>query len=144
MMDELQEVAQNCAMAKTRMAARTVTRVYNQALRPTELRATQFTILVAVAAGEWDSITELADRLALERSTLSRNLKLLEEEGFIEVDSEGQGRARSMHLTERGRAELQEALPRWREAQNTLEERVGPENWEVIRHGLDELVNAYE
>src|SRR5919106_5809931 len=72
---ELTEVAAGCACRNLRRTARAVTQLYDQTLRPSGLRITQFTLLVAVAISEPVPITRLADALDLDRTTLARDLK---------------------------------------------------------------------
>src|SRR4051812_16926913 len=78
-----------CACQKVRMAARAVTRAYDEALRPVGLRATQLSVLVAVAAEDAVSIASLSRVLGMDRSTLTRNLRPLEKEGLVSMGAEG-------------------------------------------------------
>src|SRR5262249_56731323 len=84
-----QDLLRSCACHKVRMAARAVTRSYDEILRPTGLRATQVALLVAVATGEASSIAALAQVLGMDRSTLTRNLGPLESEGLVAIGAEG-------------------------------------------------------
>lgn len=138
----IDEVAQECAAIRTRMAARSVTRAYDEALRPLGLRVTQFTLMVAIERGASESISALADKLAMERTTLTRNLRLLEKQGLIELGPEGYRRARSMQLTGEGRSLLAKALPVWRETQDALVQRLGAERWDTARALLGEIIQA--
>ena len=79
-------------------------------LRPTGLRATQLSVLVAVATGQAASIAALAQVLGMDRSTLTRDLGPLESEGLVSVGSEGWRRSRSLHDHPEGKAAA-EALP---------------------------------
>jgi DNA-binding MarR family transcriptional regulator len=114
------------------MAARAVTRAYDEALRPVGLRATQLSVLVAAAAEESLSITALAGQMGMDRSTLTRNLRPLEAEGLIRLGNEGWRRSRSLRITEKGR----EA------AQRKLLGELGDRRWNLLRSGLDELIRA--
>jgi DNA-binding MarR family transcriptional regulator len=137
LMKRLQEVSESCVCLHTRMAARAVTRAYDQALAPLGLEATQFTLLAAIAGNPEKSITALADRLALERSSLSRNLKLLQQRGLIAAD--GAGRAAAYQVTDAGSALLETALPVWGEAQRRSESAMGALTWGVTRDTLRQL-----
>ena len=86
---DLRALLQNCACHRVRTAARTVTRAYDETLRPVGLRATQLAVLVAAAADDALSITSLAKYMGMDRSTLTRNLRPLETEGLITVGLEG-------------------------------------------------------
>ena len=141
-MTSLADAARDCAALRTRMAARSVTRAYNEALRPLGLMATQFSLLAAIKQGAPDSISRLADWLAIERSTLTRNLQVLEKDGLIEVGPEGYRRARVLTLTEAGEAKLAAALPLWRQTQDRLEAKLGKRRWREARALLEELSTA--
>jgi DNA-binding MarR family transcriptional regulator len=135
------EVIESCACHKVRMAARAVTRAYDEALRPVDLRATQLAVLVAVGAEGTMSITALADFLGMDRTTLTRNLKPLEKGGLVAVGNEGWRRSRALEITKKGRARLREALPLWQRAQESLSSKLG-DDWSGVRHSLDRLIEA--
>jgi len=134
------EVMQTCAANHTRMAARTITRAYDQALQPCGLRVTQFTILVALTKTAFDSITEMADQLALERSSLSRNLDRLEKQGLVRLTKSG--RSQTIEINDAGREKLEEAYPLWREAQDKVEDVIGEEDWSDARSLLRSLAKT--
>lgn len=133
------QIARECAALRTRMAARRVTRAFDEALRPTGLKVTQFSLLVAIRLGAPSSISELADRLALERTTLTRNLQLLEKDGLIALGPEGPRRARSMRLTTKGEEVLAQGAPLWRQAQDTLVRKMGADLWQQTKANLEAL-----
>ena len=135
-------VAESCACHKVRMAARGVTRAYDDALRPVGLRATQLAVLVAIAVEDAMSITALAKFMIMDRSTLTRNLRPLEEEGLVAVGLEGWRRSRTLEVTEKGRSRLGEALPLWKQAQETLRRKLGEQSWVNIDSDLDQLIRA--
>jgi len=137
-----QEILANCACHRVRTAARAVTRAYDEALRPVGLRATQLSVLVAIAADEALSITSLATVMGMDRSTLARNLRPLEAEGLIALGPEGWRRSRTLELTRKGRARLREAVPLWEKAQAALRRKLGERRWDVIRTDLDDLIRA--
>lgn len=133
------EVRESCAALRTRMAARKLTRAYDRALKPVGLKITQFTLLIAVDEGRMKSLTALADLLALERSSLVRNVKLLEEEGLIEAGPTGAGRSLGLKLTRQGRKVLTQALPLWRKAQDEVETNLGSA-WPGVKKALHLLI----
>jgi len=135
-------IAESCACHKVRMAARAVTRAYDDALRPVGLRATQLAVLVAIAVEGAMSITALAKFMIMDRSTLTRNLRPLEEEGLVAVGLEGWRRSRTLEVTEKGRSRLGEALPLWKQAQERLRRKLGEQNWASIHSNLDQLIRA--
>ena len=137
-----QEIVANCACLKVRMAARAVTRAYDSALRPIGLRATQLSMLVAIAIASAISIAALASFLGMDRTTLTRNLRPLEKEGLISVGPEGWRRSRTLEITKKGRSRLREALPLWERAQDALRQKLGDQAWVGVRHSLDSLIRA--
>lgn len=132
-------VARQCAALHTRMAARNVTRIYDKALRPFGLKVTQFSLLIAIKSGTARSIADLANGLAMERTTLTRNLQLLEKAELISLGEEGYRRARQIELTRAGERTLQDALPAWQRAQCRVLKEIGEDRWENARVLLREL-----
>lgn len=130
-----------CACLQARMTARALTRMYDEALRPTGLKVTQLSLLAAIAQGVPGSISALADRLALERTTLTRNLKLLGDAGLI-APRPGAGRAVAHELTDAGREALARAAPLWRKAQDAVEAAMGEAGWREAGLSLRALRRA--
>jgi DNA-binding MarR family transcriptional regulator len=124
------------------MAARAVTRLYDDILRSVGLRATQLAVLVAVGNEEVTSITALAKFMGMDRSTLTRNLVPLEREGLIRVGNEGWRRSRTVVIAQKGRSRLRVALPFWDKAQETMRQKLGTRRWSVIMADLDDLIGA--
>jgi DNA-binding MarR family transcriptional regulator len=114
---ELIEVAEGCACQAARRRARELSRAYDDALRPSGLRITQLSVLVAATLMQRPTLTALADRLGLERTTLTRDLRPLESRGLLAVHVGEDRRQREIEMTEDGRAALAAALPLWREVQ---------------------------
>ena len=133
---------ESCACQKVRVAARAVTRAYDEALRPVGLRATQLAVLVAVGIEGAVSIAALAKLMGMDRSTLTRNLRPLEREGLVAVGLEGWRRSRTLEITNKGRSRLREALPHWKRAQDTLRRKLGNQNWVRVHDDLDQLISA--
>ena len=106
-----------CLVLNTRMAARTMTRLYGRRLRPYGLTAEQFSLLVSIRKNKRRSVSELAQNLGMDRTTLSRNLNLLESKGLVGCDPAGKGNGRLCQLTGAGQALLDELVPHWRAAQ---------------------------
>jgi DNA-binding MarR family transcriptional regulator len=130
-----------CACGNLRKAARAVTQVYDEVLRPTGLRVTQFGILGATMAMEPVTLTRLADATVTDRTTLTRNLKLLEKRGLIRVQMGNDRREREVTLTARGREALASGLPFWQKAQTRVIKGLGDERWNALREGLSAVVS---
>ena len=134
-------LVEGCLCHSTRMAARAITRSYDQALRPTGLRATQLSVLAAVAAEGALSIKALAETLEMDRTTLTRNLQPLEELGYVALGPEARHRSRTLSLTAAGRTALLAAIPLWEEAQRRIKRRLGGENWPAVQQALRVLTD---
>ncbi|MBI5440871.1 MAG: winged helix-turn-helix transcriptional regulator [Deltaproteobacteria bacterium] len=127
-----------------RKAARALAKAYDAALSPCALKSTQFPILVALHAKGPTRIQDLAETLALDRTTLTRNLVPLQRRGLIR-DAEGSDPPfRTLRLTEAGEALLQEALPYWQKLQERLVASLGAERAEQLRTELRDLAAATE
>jgi DNA-binding MarR family transcriptional regulator len=137
---ELAEVAAGCACRNLRRTARAVTQLYDESLRPSGLRITQFTLLVAVAIGEPVLVTRLADALSLDRTTLARDLKPLTERGLVEIAVGTDRRTRVVRLTGQGREAIGRAYPLWQRAQARIVEAAGPDRWQALAGDLEEVV----
>ena len=111
----------NCHCLAARREARQLTRFYEEKLRPHGLRATQFSILAALAQKGPTLITDLAELLGLERTSLTRSADVMERKGWIEDAPSDDGRERPLQLTEAGREKVEGAFPAWKEAQEAVD-----------------------
>ena len=134
------EIAANCACFKLRSASRAVTRAYDKALQPLGIKATQFTLLNAIGITAPISISVLAEKLSMDRTTLTRNLRPLERRGLITSVS-GHGRSVELALTEAGRALLEAGKPRWSEAQGNLVGTLPATTWAALKKTLEEIAH---
>jgi DNA-binding MarR family transcriptional regulator len=109
-----------CACFAVRRAARAITQHYDRALRPSGLRATQFTLLTVLSVGGPLPLSRVAGRLGMERTTLTRNLKPLVDAGLVGVEHGGDRRVRTISITAKGYRAAVAALPHWRRAQRAV------------------------
>jgi DNA-binding MarR family transcriptional regulator len=133
-----------CTCAGPRKAARVVTQIYDAALQPTGLKATQFTLLATLSKRGDLPLTRLAEALVMDRTTLTRILKPLTGKGFVRVGQDEDQRVRRIGLTDVGRNCLDEALPQWRKAQSRLIEELGRERGSGFLDDLTETVNVVQ
>ncbi len=133
------KIAWHCACFNLRRAARALSRFYDAALAPSGLRNNQFSMLGAINMIGPMSQADLADRLDLDRTTLTRNLKTAGKEGFIAMSAGRDRRERIVALTPLGEAALARALPLWRDAQARAMSRLGAERWREMIADLDEM-----
>jgi DNA-binding MarR family transcriptional regulator len=109
-----------CVCAGVRRAARALSRHYARQMRGTGLVGTQFSTLAVLARSGPMPVSRLARHLGVERTTLTRNLKPLEQKRWIEISGDADGRVRFVAITAKGRATAQAALPSWRKAQASV------------------------
>jgi DNA-binding MarR family transcriptional regulator len=114
--------------------------VYEEALKSTDLKATQFSLLSYLALSGAASFAELTSYLSLEQSTLTRNLRPLERRGLVAVRPGPDRRTRMITLTAKGRRLYDEVLPLWEQIQSVVVERLGRSGWGDLRGALDRLV----
>jgi len=115
-----------CLCLAARRAARTITREFDQALRPHGLRATQFTLLSALHLAGPKAIGELAELLSADRTTLTRNLALAEQNGWVTLRTDpADARSRVAAITRKGDRILVAAMPSWSTTQQRLLKDMG-------------------
>jgi DNA-binding MarR family transcriptional regulator len=123
-MERLAE-ARACLGFALRRAARVVARRFDSALRRSGLRATQFNLLVVLDALGPVTMTELAVAMAVDRTTLTRNLALLATKGWVRGAPGPDRRSRRVVITAEGRRAAVKALATWRKAQESLRRELG-------------------
>jgi DNA-binding MarR family transcriptional regulator len=133
------EIGRTCACFNLRRAARAVTRLYEEYLKPTGLKATQYSVLMATHVKGPVTLTKLAEITVTERTTLTRNLDVLEKKGYLRIESGMDRRERQVSITDEGRKLLLEALPLWEKAQAHIEGGLGKDRLEVLLTGLSEV-----
>ena len=131
-----------CAHANLRQAMRVVAQAYDAALRPSGLKATQFTLLAVLARRGGMALTKLSEILVMDRTTLTRNLKPLQAKGWIEIGREKDERIRLIAITDAGRAIVARATPLWRDAQTRVTERFGEIRLSAMIGDLNALVET--
>ena len=133
----------DCHCLALRQAARRVTRFYDDVLAPAGLRTTQFSILARLHRLGPMPINTLADVLALDRTTLGRNLLPLRRKGLIVASRRGEDRrSKPVQVTRAGLARLKAAAQLWGEAQARFEAAFGAPRLHALRALLDELARA--
>lgn len=114
-------VAQTCAHFNLKRRVRSVTQRFDAVLAQEGLHITQFTLLVTSSLMDATPVSELADALALDRTTLTRNLKPLEQKGWLKtMVAEGDARVRLVEITTSGEALLARSYPLWRQVQEEV------------------------
>ena len=133
-------MADECLCFRARRASRALTRIYDAALRPVGLQATQLTLLNAVALSEAEGrpMSEVAEFLGMDPTTLSRNIRPLEAAGLIRLEgTPGDARVRLARITPRGGRLIARALPLWRRAHGRILAALGPDVAAELRDQFD-------
>ena len=134
------QVATDCICLGLRRAARSVSRRYDEALRPLDLNNGQFSMLNAVAGLQPASVQAVADLLAMDRTTVTAALKPLQRRGLIDVAVTASDlRGREVVLTRTGKALLAKALPLWQQAQSRLAADLGDADLGALRQQLSAI-----
>ncbi|MEQ8814214.1 MAG: MarR family winged helix-turn-helix transcriptional regulator [Thalassobaculum sp.] len=139
MSDCLTRMEKECLARQAAMTARAVARVYGATMRTLGVPTTQFHLLGALALHPDIGMAELARDLVLDRSTLVRNLKLLERDGLILSTRPAGSRAKRFALTDAGRALVSAAGPLWEEAHGRLLAALGPGGLDRVRDAMEAL-----
>jgi len=129
-----------CVCFNLRKASRLLSQVYDQVLKPTGIKVTQFSLMMAVAGNSGITIGKLARPLGMDRTTLSRNARILENKGLIEIGEGEDRREQIFNLTEKGILLLLEVIPIWEEVQKKLAEKMGDKRLNELLSDLRDLV----
>ncbi|MEE9344688.1 MAG: MarR family winged helix-turn-helix transcriptional regulator [Methylococcales bacterium] len=134
---QLREVPSSCLEYNLRKASRIAAQHYEEVMKPCGLRNTQFSLIVATSLMGKPLISDLAKVLAMDRTTVSRNLKPLQREGLLSITPGKDKRSRHITLTEAGKQRLVQAIPLWKQAHQSLQQKVGLENAQQLLATLD-------
>jgi len=121
-----------CNLFYLRRAARAVSKQYGAAMKGSGLQATQFSVLYILSKSGAFSITELASKMGMDRTSMSRNLTPLQSQRLISVAAEGVSRTREIAITEAGKTLLNELMPQWRQAQAEFVAHMGEADRAVL------------
>jgi DNA-binding MarR family transcriptional regulator len=128
-------LARECIAVRVRLINRVITALYDEALRPFGLRISQANILAAVAHMGESRPAEVSRILRIEKSTLSRDLELMKQKGWLESDPPPGGRNQTIRLTGRGKELLGRIQPSWENAQVQAKQWIG-EGGEAALHQI--------
>ena len=125
-----------CYCGTLRQATRAMTNLYDERLQSAGIRATQYTILQTLEIKPKARIRDLEGILAVDQTTLTRNLALLERRGLVRVVDRPSGREKCWGLTADGKSALSLAKPLWERAQAEVRGRLGAQR---MRRLLDDV-----
>lgn len=135
-MGKFGEEAPACVCFNIRKAARAISQLYDDVLRPSGLRVTQFSILAVTRRLGPVTVTRLAEETVTDRTTLTRNLKILAQQKLIRINPGHDRREREVTLTDRGGAALAQAYPFWKKIQAQVTQRLGPDRYRRLLSDL--------
>jgi len=127
-----------CTCSRLRKLTRRITQHYDAHLAPAGLRVTQYSLLANLCRGGPATMSKLAVAMAMDRTTLTRNLKPLADADLVAVTPGDDARARIVSATGRGRRAWQGARELWREAQDEVNRALGPEQVAALHDLLDD------
>ncbi|MCB1191763.1 MAG: winged helix-turn-helix transcriptional regulator [Leptospiraceae bacterium] len=139
---ELKKVGIYCINHNIRKAMRVVTALYDEILRPAGIRSTQFSILATIYYKGSINLTRLANLLVIDRTTLIRNVEVLERDELVEFLLEQKGNTRKVKITHKGIDKIQNAFPLWETAQESIVHELGEEQWKDLIRSLSLLVKV--
>lgn len=134
-----------CMCGSFRRTSRALTQLYENALRPLGLRATQFTILQALSLAGEVTQSQLGEMLAMDSTTLTRTLRIMAGQGWIADRRGADRRERRVRLAKAGEAQFRRALPAWEKVQSRLRRQMGEQAWRnllEITHQVTDLVTT--
>jgi DNA-binding MarR family transcriptional regulator len=131
-----------CMCASFRRTSRALTQLYEEALRPTGLRVTQFTVLQTLSLAGEVTQGELGQILAMDSTTLTRTLTIMGRHGWIAKRRGDDRREWRMRLSKAGETELKQALPRWEKAQIRVRRQLGDELSDNLMKLTQKITNA--
>jgi DNA-binding MarR family transcriptional regulator len=129
-----------CVCGTLRQVTRAVTQLYDDALRPSGLRAMQFHLLNTIRHLGQASLSDLAARMTLDQTTLTRSMALLEQQKWVERKPQLDRRKKAYSLTRRGLAKLEKATPLWQAVQSRVLVHISPAAWAGARLPLAALL----
>ena len=129
-----------CHCTTVRYAAQTLTEVYDRVLAPSGLKVTQYVLLESILQDEAEqSITDLAQMLGSDRSTIGRNVRILARDGLVSMSRGSDRREHTIQVTEKGREAVSLARPLWQKAQTAVVETLGQDQLQMLKTLLSQL-----
>lgn len=142
------DYTQICVCANLRKKTRVVTQLYDKLLLPTGLKVTQYSMLANIDHQQSVSISRLGEILQLDQTTITRNINLLKQNGYVDIMKDPQdARTKVITLTEKGVEKLNEAAPIWEDIQKRIINDIGIEKYEDFYETLksiQKIIQSYD
>lgn len=131
--EQIQTLASQCLSVRLRLLNRMVNAIFDQALRPHQVKASQMNVLVAVAHYRETTCREICQLLQMDPSTFSRTLTRLRKNGWLQSEPSGDGKILSVKITAEGQTKIRSVFPAWQQAQREATELLGKQAAAAIR-----------
>jgi DNA-binding MarR family transcriptional regulator len=136
------EIAARCTYTGISRTMRTITKLFDDGFQSCDISANQFTMLVTLAVTGAITLSQLAQQLNTDRTTLTRNLRVLTRKALISVERGHDQRQRVIQLTVRGQKTLEAAIPIWEALQKQVQSQLGQQRWQTLMDSLSELTKS--
>jgi DNA-binding MarR family transcriptional regulator len=133
---------QNCVCFNLRRVTRAVTQFFDAEMRRHGIRPTQGSILASLQSRDSWTMAELSDWLGMDRTTLVRNLRPLQRDGFVNAVGGGHGNRVELTITTKGRKQIEKLTPAWKAAQSAVVKTLGEKRWSAILSDLEIAASA--
>ena len=136
------ELSKNvCVCFALRKAARSISQFYGRFLSDTGVGASQNSLLMIAYLADGIPISKMAEIAVMERTTLTRNLRPLEKQGLIAIQTGEDRRMKIVTITKKGMSVLRKVIPKWEQAQIEMETRLGSKKFDKLINDLSQIVN---
>ena len=133
---------ETCICIDVRTAAQRLTAIYDQAMVSSGVSVNQFSLLHLIYSLEGPTLKALASVSGLDRSTLGRNMRVMEKLGFVTMHIGDDARVRNVRMTPKGKGAFKLAVPLWREVQSSLAKKIGPAQRAQFKQTLQILTSS--
>lgn len=134
------ENVKSCVCRNLRMTTRITTQYFDQIFQTVGIPAAQFSLLSDIASRESVTITELAEILLMDQTTVTRNIEILRKKGYVLVRTDdNDSRRKCISISDTGLQKLNEAMPKWNEVQTLIEQEIGTEKLEEFLKTLAQI-----
>jgi DNA-binding MarR family transcriptional regulator len=139
----VKEIGGRCACFNLRRASRLVTKRFDEAFRVFGLKATQLSVLMAISYAPCQPLSKLASNLGMDRTSLTRNLKILHDKGLVLAEDSDDKRERRIGISPEGERLLKDVFPIWHRVQGEVEDALGGEHWGHLLSGLHQVARKF-
>jgi DNA-binding MarR family transcriptional regulator len=144
-MTRLEDAAKLCMCYNLRKTSRAITQFYDKMLEPSGLAITQFSLLVGLSIAQYPTITKMANEMIIDRTTLTRNLNVLQNRGLVKIKGSSNDKGKKdIVITTKGKELLAKAFPLWEKAQRTVIQKFGNNDYNDMLSELSKITKLTE